>query len=455
MSCQKKYTAPEVTEQATKLIEKEWEEQVLKRLPAETEEQAFRLRAFVRCREIKSVGDLLRALLASVLCAHSFRHLGSWAVLIGLANISEAAWRKRLRQANAWLLWLLGALLVGPQVAVSSQTVSPAIGRVLLVDATRLKIVGGTGDDWRVHSAYDVRASRLIQVHVTDQHTAESLQHFQLQRFDLLIADRGYGYRKNIAYAYQQQAFVVLRFAPSTCPLVDRRGQPLDVVKWLKHVKRGIHCRNAWCVYEGKKYHVRIIASALPPEKAAEARKRREQEAKKKGKQLQPDTLFLVGWRLLITNLPKRPWSYKRIIQLYRARWQIELLFKRMKQIMHMHVIRSKTLQGSESSLLAWLVAWALQEQEAHEARAILNFVHHCLNSSALDMPDGELSPWLLTAICMQTLLLTVQGYWTRTRRDLCLPYLQRFLYGSPRKRRLQSHQVCALLDKLAPISSV
>jgi hypothetical protein len=440
-------------EQASKLIDKEWDEQVRTQLPRDAEEQAFRLRAFVRCREIESVGDLLRGLLAYVLCVHSFRQLGSWAVLLGIANISDTAWRKRLKQANAWLLWLLAAMLSGPQVS-SEQTTSSGMGRIILVDATRIKEVGGTGDDWRVHSAYDLRASCLIQVHITDQHTAESLQHFHLQPFDLLIADRGYGYRKNIAYAYQQRAYVILRFAPSTCPLLDQRLQPLDIVKWLKQVKRGTHCRNAWCIHEDKKYHVRIIASALPPEKAAEARKKREQEAKKKGKQLQPDTLFLVGWMLLITNLPKRPWSYKRIIQLYRARWQIELLFKRMKQMMHMHVTRSKTPQGCESSLLAWLVLWALQEQEAHEARNILHHVHQCLTSPALDMPDAELSPWLLTAICLQTLLTTIQGHWTRSRLDLCLPYLQRFLYGSPRKRRLQSHQVCALLDKLAPTSS-
>jgi len=448
-----KYSAPEVTEQGTKLIDQEWEKQVLTRLPAGTEEQAFKLGAFVRCREIKSAGDLLRALLAYVLCVSSFRQLGSWAVLLGLANISDTAWRKRLRHATAWLLWLLGALLAGPQVSCECTTNS-GLGRIILVDATRIKQVGGTGDDWRVHSAYDMRARRLIQVHVTDKHTAESLQHFRLQRFDLLIADRGYGYRKNIAYAYQQQAYVILRFVPSTCPLLDRRGQPLDVVAWLKQVKKGKHCRNAWCIHEGKKYPVRIIASALPPEKAVEARKKREQEAKKKGKQLQPDTLFLVGWTLLITNLPKRPWSYKHILQLYRARWQIELLFKRMKQMMSLHVIRSKTPQGCESSLLAWLVVWALQEQEAHEARAALRHVHHCLDSPVLDMPEGELSPWLLTSICLQTLLITIQGHWTGARLDLCLPYLQRFLYGSPRKRRLQSNQVCSLLDKLAPISS-
>jgi hypothetical protein len=132
---------------------------VLKRLPAETEEQAFLLGAFVRCREIKSVGDLLRALLAYVLCVSSFRQLGSWAVLLGVANISDTAWRKRLGQATAWLLWLLGALLAGPQVP-REQSTSSGLGRIILVDATRLKQVGGTGDDWRVHSAYDLRASR-------------------------------------------------------------------------------------------------------------------------------------------------------------------------------------------------------------------------------------------------------------------------------------------------------
>jgi hypothetical protein len=41
----------------------------------------------------------------------------------------------------------------------------------------------------------------------------------------------------------------------------------------------------------------------LPPGKAAEARKKRKLEAKKR-KRLKPGTLFLVGWMLLITNLP-------------------------------------------------------------------------------------------------------------------------------------------------------
>src|SRR2546422_6422405 len=84
---------------------------------------------------------------------------GAWAVLIGLADISEAAWRKRLRASNDWLLWLLGELSAVPEVPAPS--VPRPTGRLLLVDASCLRQPGGTGDDWRLHLAYDPMAGRL------------------------------------------------------------------------------------------------------------------------------------------------------------------------------------------------------------------------------------------------------------------------------------------------------
>jgi hypothetical protein len=162
MSRQPHHTTPPLPEQLAQLLEHDWQA-VVEQLPSDYESQAEQLGALVRKREVRRASDLLRALLAYVLCAPSFRQLGCWAVLIGLCNISEAAWRKRLRRSVAWLLWLLGALLAGPSLP-DLPAGSRGPGRVLLIDATRLKEPGGTGDDWRLHTAYDLRAGRLVQV---------------------------------------------------------------------------------------------------------------------------------------------------------------------------------------------------------------------------------------------------------------------------------------------------
>src|SRR2546426_249402 len=167
------YHSPSAQERpSSALVNDQWSREVVPRLPQQVNEQAKRLKAFVRVREVKSATDLLRGLLAYVLCgsATSFRRLGAWAMLIGLADMSETAWRQRLRKASAWLLWLLGELLAAPVEAQTSWLHGRTSGRVLLVDATRLQETGQQGQEWRVHTAYALVAARLCEVTVTDRH---------------------------------------------------------------------------------------------------------------------------------------------------------------------------------------------------------------------------------------------------------------------------------------------
>ena len=65
---------------------------------------------------------------------------------------------------------------------------------------------------------------------------------------------------------------------------------------------------------------------------------------------------------IVVTSLPVKGYKAKDILAVYRLRWQIELAFKRLKSLLHMDKLPTRTERTSRSWLYAHLIVALLSD---------------------------------------------------------------------------------------------
>jgi len=405
-----------------------WATEVVPRLPLNLEAQAAALGALRRHRGFASAALLLRGLLAYALQASSLSELAAWGVLSDVADLAASAWLKRLRAATPWLSWLLSSLLgATPALWLSSY----GRWRAKVIDITTFGQRGGTGDDWRVQVSYDLLAGQFSHLIMTDRSSGEQLDGMQLEPRDIAIVDAGYGRRRHIAAAVAQRADIVVRVYLPTCPIHDHSGKLLDVVKQLERRGRTPLELQGYIQHGRSRIRVRVIAVPLPSEKVAAAHQRLYKTARRKGRIASRSGLLLASWLVLVTTLPAEAWTAHAVVQLYRARWQVEVVFKRLKQLLDLHQLRCTSAASAVPLLTLYWLAWVLSSGGAHELRAAL-VAAAAPAAAALPghWPEREavVSSWCVQQLSLDLLRQQIWGEWTAARLQECLPRLVRHL---------------------------
>lgn len=267
----------------------------------------------------------------------------------GWGRISAVALHKRLAGSEAWLGWMAQQLFL--QRFPPRRPIPP---RVLAVDASTVCEPGPTGSIYRVHWCVDLASLCCREMQLTDARGGEKLGRFALHRGDLVLGDRAYGTPPGIAYAREHKAHVLVRVNPNSLPLYARRGGArMRLLPRLRKLKRrDVASWPAWVQGpDGTGYRGRLIAIKRSRAAKRQELRRRQRAANSRDRKLSPQARELAGYLLLWTSVPAKLLNRRQVLRYYRLRWQIELVFKRMKSILGL----GQLPKHSDATARAWL----------------------------------------------------------------------------------------------------
>jgi hypothetical protein len=328
---------------------------LLSLFPRNWVELASETEAVKGLRKDKAAEDYIRTLLLHVACGYSMRETATRAKLAGLADISDVAVLGRLRKAKDWLHSLCVELFKEEGV-ICSET---GDFQVRLFDATNVKEPGKTGSLWRIHYSVNLPSLKCDFFKLTatkGRGTGESFFQYSIKRGDYIIADRGYSTASGIHHVVKtRKAFVMVRVNTKSLPILDFESRKFPLLERMQSIKNAGDLRSWEVLIPGKgdatTVSGRICAIRKSNEAIELAIKKLKRDASKHGHKIEPETFEYAKYVIVFTNWPKDSFSDAQVLEWYRIRWQVELVFKRFKSIAQLGHLP----KHSEDSSEAWL----------------------------------------------------------------------------------------------------
>jgi hypothetical protein len=185
----------------------------------------------------------------------------------------------------------------------------------------------------------DLLSSEVLHVSLSgftrnDQAAARDILEV-VQAGDLVLRDLGYFVLRAFQWIDELKAYFLSRLRLDVTLYDADTEQPLNLAAELRRDGR----LDRKVLLGAQKLPVRLVALPVPEEVANQRRWRAQQN---RDQRLRPKAqrLFLLGWNLLITNVPPSIWPASILPLVYRLRWRIEMIFKAWKShlgLRHFH----------------------------------------------------------------------------------------------------------------------
>ena len=170
----------------------------------------------------------------------------------------------------------------------------------------------------------------------------------------------------------EAKGHVLVRLGWKHAALLDHQGRRIRALSRARTLR--IDEPGDWDVQlntTGDPLAGRLVVLKLPLPLARKAQRKATRRANKKGKVIDPRTLEAARYVMLFTTLPAELLDAEGVLEWYRLRWQIEIGFKRLKQLLKLGQLPHTHPELARSWILAKVVMALLLETLYHQAESV------------------------------------------------------------------------------------
>lgn len=292
--------------------------------------------------------------------------------------LSKVGLHKRFNENSVEFMKLVLAEQMASRLAINQQDTWQPFSRVLITDSCKFSLPDEYKDSYpgyggavknplmNIQYSFDLKNGDWENLELTkatknDQSYSKRTAG-RIAKDDLHIRDLGYVTMAYLRGITESKAFFLNRLQPKWKPVNKETGKVID---WSSLYTR-MEANKETCfeakvtLGKGKNtIECRLIAVPVVEQIWAERIRKAQKQAKSRGRALSEEYKERCRFSVFITNVDRAIFEATDVIELYRLRWQIELIFKSWKSLLNIHRVKPVKKERFECLLIARFI-WIL-----------------------------------------------------------------------------------------------